>query len=164
MGNFNRDFRSGGPRDFHKRDFGGRGTDRQMFKTICSKCGRECEVPFRPSGEKPVYCSNCFDRNGRSTDSSRFGDRNSPRPHFDSRNSNPPQNNEQFNRLNAKLDKILALLTSGSSVKETLSPLPESTRVEKTPEEVLITARDLPLPSVEPAVIPQKKKRVSKKA
>ncbi|HOG53748.1 MAG TPA: zinc-binding protein, partial [Bacillota bacterium] len=26
----------------------------------CSQCGAPCKVPFQPSGDKPVYCSECF--------------------------------------------------------------------------------------------------------
>jgi len=33
---------------------------REMFSATCSNCGREAMVPFRPSGTKPVYCSDCF--------------------------------------------------------------------------------------------------------
>jgi CxxC-x17-CxxC domain-containing protein len=33
---------------------------REMFSATCSSCGREAQVPFRPSGSKPVYCSDCF--------------------------------------------------------------------------------------------------------
>ena len=43
---------------------GGRGGyssgPREMFSATCSSCGREAQVPFRPSGAKPVYCSDCF--------------------------------------------------------------------------------------------------------
>jgi CxxC-x17-CxxC domain-containing protein len=43
---------------------GGRGGyssgPREMFTATCSSCGREARVPFRPSGSKPVYCSDCF--------------------------------------------------------------------------------------------------------
>ena len=33
---------------------------REMFSATCSSCGREAQVPFRPTGSKPVYCSDCF--------------------------------------------------------------------------------------------------------
>jgi CxxC-x17-CxxC domain-containing protein len=33
---------------------------REMFAATCSSCGREAQVPFRPNGMKPVYCSDCF--------------------------------------------------------------------------------------------------------
>lgn len=33
---------------------------RTMYKVICADCRKECEVPFRPSGDRPVYCKECF--------------------------------------------------------------------------------------------------------
>ncbi len=33
---------------------------REMFAATCSSCGREANVPFRPTNGKPVYCSDCF--------------------------------------------------------------------------------------------------------
>jgi CxxC-x17-CxxC domain-containing protein len=38
--------------------FGGR--PREMHKVICAECKQECEVPFKPSGDRPVYCKACF--------------------------------------------------------------------------------------------------------
>ena len=32
----------------------------QRFRAICDLCGRECEVPFEPRGDRPVYCRDCF--------------------------------------------------------------------------------------------------------
>jgi CxxC-x17-CxxC domain-containing protein len=31
-----------------------------MFEAVCADCGKTASVPFRPSGVKPVYCSDCF--------------------------------------------------------------------------------------------------------
>jgi CxxC-x17-CxxC domain-containing protein len=33
---------------------------REMFPAVCSNCGQDTEVPFRPTSGKPVYCSTCF--------------------------------------------------------------------------------------------------------
>jgi len=33
---------------------------RPMFRAICADCQKECEVPFKPTGERPVYCKECF--------------------------------------------------------------------------------------------------------
>ena len=33
---------------------------REMFPAVCATCGKETTVPFRPSGDKPVYCRECF--------------------------------------------------------------------------------------------------------
>ena len=45
------------------RSGGGGGYERgarEMFTATCSNCGREAQVPFRPTSGKPVYCSDCF--------------------------------------------------------------------------------------------------------
>jgi CxxC-x17-CxxC domain-containing protein len=42
---------------------GGGGYDRgprEMFSATCSSCGKEAQVPFRPTSGEPVYCSDCF--------------------------------------------------------------------------------------------------------
>jgi CxxC-x17-CxxC domain-containing protein len=33
---------------------------REMFSAVCSECGRQASVPFRPTAGKPVFCSDCF--------------------------------------------------------------------------------------------------------
>ncbi len=37
---------------------------KRMFSAICTDCGIRCEVPFRPTGNKPIYCSGCFESIG----------------------------------------------------------------------------------------------------
>jgi CxxC-x17-CxxC domain-containing protein len=44
------------------RGRGGFGSDRPMFKTKCSDCGNECEVPFEPKEGRPVYCRDCYQK------------------------------------------------------------------------------------------------------
>ncbi len=39
---------------------GGSRGQREMYTTTCSSCGKEAQVPFVPRGDKPVYCSDCF--------------------------------------------------------------------------------------------------------
>lgn len=129
MGNFNqggkswgnRDNRGGGGGGF-RGGFGGGGGrgfgDRprpQMHQATCSDCGQQCEVPFRPTGEKPVYCSNCFEGSGRGMSRPK---RDDDRPRFDSpRFEDKPKSGasnaelkDQFEKLNAKLDRILKAL------------------------------------------------------
>ena len=51
-----------------RNDFHGEGHNKrersfdapELFAAVCSDCGKGCEVPFRPSADKPVYCSACF--------------------------------------------------------------------------------------------------------
>jgi CxxC-x17-CxxC domain-containing protein len=40
--------------------YGGSRGPREMFTATCSSCGKEAQVPFRPTSGKPVYCSDCF--------------------------------------------------------------------------------------------------------
>jgi CxxC-x17-CxxC domain-containing protein len=35
-------------------------TQREMFTTVCANCGKEAKVPFQPTSDRPVYCSECF--------------------------------------------------------------------------------------------------------
>ena len=53
-----------------------------MHKATCSKCKSECSLPFRPNGTKPVFCSNCFEREDKAP---RFGDRAPERRSFGDR-------------------------------------------------------------------------------
>jgi CxxC-x17-CxxC domain-containing protein len=40
---------------------GGRGGgERQMYPAVCAQCGKATEVPFQPRGDRPVYCSDCY--------------------------------------------------------------------------------------------------------
>ena len=133
------DFQRGGPsrprRDFGRRNFGGRGGDREMHSAVCSNCGKNCEVPFEPTGSKPVYCFDCFKKMGGGRDSRKFQDRGPKRE--DSR----PQSNEQLDAINRKVDKILEILTA----------VPLKEKKEAKPK------------SEEKAIIPQKKSPITKK-
>lgn len=53
----------------NRRAQGGSGMDgdrprvqREMHPAVCAECGAETMVPFLPRNDKPVYCSNCYDR------------------------------------------------------------------------------------------------------
>ena len=83
--------------DVHKgrRDSGRRSNsysrdrrDVNMTKVTCSSCGVECEVPFKPTSSKPVYCSDCFAKKGKSNKNS----------------------NRDLEIINEKLDKIMKAL------------------------------------------------------
>ncbi|MDA8096769.1 MAG: zinc-binding protein [Desulforudis sp.] len=45
---------------------GGYGAPRQMYTVVCASCGVETEVPFEPTGSRPVYCRDCFQANRQS--------------------------------------------------------------------------------------------------
>ena len=83
---FNRSGRTGG-RNF-SRDR--RPSHTEMTQVICDSCKKSCEVPFKPTSNKPIYCRDCF-----SKDSS---------PRSSGNNSNV------FLEINCKLDKIMNAL------------------------------------------------------
>ncbi|PKB78000.1 MAG: zinc-binding protein [SAR202 cluster bacterium Io17-Chloro-G9] len=35
---------------------------REMYPIVCAECGTDAMVPFRPKGDRPVYCSDCFSK------------------------------------------------------------------------------------------------------
>jgi CxxC-x17-CxxC domain-containing protein len=39
-----------------------RGSERKMHTIVCSDCGKEAEVPFKPEGDRPVYCRDCYQK------------------------------------------------------------------------------------------------------
>ncbi len=41
---------------------GGGYGQREMHPAVCAECGKDTEVPFLPTGARPVYCSDCFSR------------------------------------------------------------------------------------------------------
>ena len=66
MGRFGND---GGGRGFGGGNRGGgfggsRGSfgPREMHKAVCSDCKQDCEVPFKPTEGKPVFCKECFQK------------------------------------------------------------------------------------------------------
>lgn len=48
---------AGAPRGYER----GERQQREMYPATCSSCGKETKVPFQPRGDRPVYCSDCFE-------------------------------------------------------------------------------------------------------
>jgi len=103
-----------------KRRFGDRSSrsgDRQMHQAVCDKCGKECEVPFKPTAGKPIYCNDCFGKNIDRKE--RHGGRDRQR------SGGNDQVAQQLSALSGKLDRILSLLDPRTPKKE--SPSKETT-------------------------------------
>ncbi len=96
---------SSAPSSSGKRDYGrSKFQDKKMFDAICDKCGKRFHLPFNPTGDKPVYCNQCFGTVGGS--SSKNGEKTAN------------QHKEQFDMLNAKLDRIIEHLTPAILAKK----------------------------------------------
>ena len=66
-------YSSGGYDDSYGSSRGGYSSGpREMHSATCASCGKEAQVPFVPRGDKPVYCSDCFQQQRRSSSSSRW--------------------------------------------------------------------------------------------
>lgn len=136
----------GGPKRFGGSDRGGDrggsdrggkpGGDKELFKATCSACQKSCEVPFRPSGDKPVYCRECFRDNGPSDSrapqrsESRGGDfRREARPFREerpayreevrvSRDNGTDDIKRQLTKIESKMDFILSFIDAQKSESE----------------------------------------------
>ncbi|WP_006715059.1 zinc-ribbon domain containing protein [Desulfitobacterium metallireducens] len=40
---------------------------REMFPATCANCGKETTVPFQPTGDRPVYCRECYQPSTRNS-------------------------------------------------------------------------------------------------
>jgi len=115
------DFRRGGGGGFRGRERG-RGRDRgpvTMHHAVCDQCGKDCEVPFRPSGDKPVYCNDCFGSK-KDNGGSRGGDRY-PQKSFESfqapaksdlASSSNDEIKKQLVMLNEKMERLIKAVSS----------------------------------------------------
>ncbi|OGY44625.1 MAG: hypothetical protein A2729_03525 [Candidatus Buchananbacteria bacterium RIFCSPHIGHO2_01_FULL_39_14] len=71
---------------------------KEETQAICARCGKSCILPFRPTANKPVYCSDCFRKNDSFQES---------RPSTRSFDNNASPN---LDEINQKLDKIMKAL------------------------------------------------------
>ena len=39
---------------------GGGFQQKRMYDVVCSHCGVDAQVPFKPSNDRPVLCKNCY--------------------------------------------------------------------------------------------------------
>lgn len=126
-GGFNRGFGGGRPFGGGKKFSGGGGRDGgrpSMHQATCSECGVSCEVPFRPTGSRPVFCNNCFGKQGRGKDGGRpprFEGERHEKPRFEDKKVDgvyfSGQVVEQIKILNAKVDKLIEILTPKKKVE-----------------------------------------------
>lgn len=146
MGNFkkgsDRRFGGRGGDGFGRRDGsrGGFGGERDrgpvtMHQATCGQCGKPCEVPFRPTGERPVYCNTCFQGRKENKGGDRFPQKNyssykAPvKPDFRS-DADKRDNDEvrkQLEILNGKMDRLIKAIESMANTK----PLAVEEKIKK---------------------------------
>ena len=72
----------------------------EMHSAVCDECGKDCELPFKPTSSKPVYCSDCF-RKKEGTSTGRGSSSRSFSRGGDSSSSSP-----DLEMIKLKLDKL----------------------------------------------------------
>ena len=124
--------RTGSPRDARTYRSARSGSEVfQKFDAICSNCGKKCQVPFRPDGEKPVYCKDCFDMPRKAmtgkkkfstgpvanfSNSANFG---SAAPTASAAGGKSIADlTRQIAAMNTKIDTMLKILTEGAGEEE----------------------------------------------
>lgn len=175
MGDFQRGgSRGGGFRGGNgggRPSFGGnRGGDRgpvTMHKAVCDECHNNCEVPFRPSGDKPIFCNDCFSsKRGNDDRAPRkdFGGDRAPRRDFDkpSQSFSKPtpapvsdDTKKQLSEMNIKLDRLISAIEKMSSTKTETKPT-----VKVAP--IAVVSKKVEVKKVAPAVKAVAKKVVVK--
>jgi CxxC-x17-CxxC domain-containing protein len=94
---------------FGKKSFGGDRGPITMHKTVCDQCKKPCEVPFRPTEGKPVYCNNCF---GGKREGSASDYRTPARTDFgaDIKKVSGEEIKKQIEVLNVKIDRLTQVI------------------------------------------------------
>lgn len=121
---------SGGRGSYRDRDYSER-PPVEMHEAVCSDCGKECEVPFKPSGDKPIYCDKCFGKN-KEIKSARHP------------SGGNDKLDEKLTMINIKLDRILKVLDAGAAgkkveeIKSPATPTPKKSVVKKAKKKVKV--------------------------
>lgn len=94
--------------------------ERKMHKAVCAECNAECEVPFVPRPDRPVYCKSCY--SGR-------------------RNANNPKNIPNRDEIVAEIARTFQIdiadrpkteAPKGKKNKAKVSKVSKSSKVKKT--------------------------------
>jgi CxxC-x17-CxxC domain-containing protein len=80
----------------------------EMFDAVCSECGKDCKVPFKPTTGKPIYCSECFEKHDKKDSRDR-----KPRRSYDNKSSDI--NTKLLKSIDSKLDYVIETLKYGES-------------------------------------------------
>jgi len=87
----------------------------ELYEVTCDKCGVKCDIPFKPTNNKPVYCRSCFRKEGGAESRGGFESKNrfesKPKFNEDFKTPNESQvSSEDLDKINRKLDKIMKAL------------------------------------------------------
>ena len=146
-------FNKGG--DFKKKSFNSDRGEVVMSKATCSECSNICEVPFKPNGERPVFCSNCFmskrdgtfnndrdERKGNVREISRRDSRDEKPTYSAPANNNSTEVAEmkkQITNLNTKIDSLANAFDKFISEKASTVPAAKKVTAKKVIAKEVVT-------------------------
>jgi CxxC-x17-CxxC domain-containing protein len=144
-----RDSRRGGRDSFRSNS-----REREMFSTVCDECGDVCEVPFKPSNDKPIFCSTCFSKKDGQA-------------RFDKGNNKGGGKNNQFEAelkvINDKLDQILQSISSAPAKKVITVAKKKAVVKLKIVKKKVVAKKKTAKKKVKKVTKKAKKKKVTKK-
>jgi CxxC-x17-CxxC domain-containing protein len=117
-----------GRSDRSESSFGGE--RKTMHSAVCGECGDSCQVPFKPRGDKPVYCSHCFGQQESASNS------NFSKPREFKRETPVVSNDnkeliKKISDLISKLDQVIDVLMPKLEVSEPVANVKKEVKTKK---------------------------------
>lgn len=134
--------RPGGNRPYGPRPFNDRGSEgqKEMFTGECASCHKSCQVPFRPNGKKPVYCSDCFrkddDRPQRTNREERSFGPSRPSYSAPAKNHDLDDVKRQLASMSVTLEKLLAAVENANRTETPVQTIEKKTDKKVSPAAV----------------------------
>lgn len=87
-----------------------------MFQAVCVECKKNCEVPFRPSGERPTYCKECYAKRKNGNHSQQ---------------QQPQQNSSGFQNMEKRQLKVVSNGVGKTTISEMVPVAPRAAAPKK---------------------------------
>jgi CxxC-x17-CxxC domain-containing protein len=117
---------------FHNKGGFGGGRDKkqpQRYSATCAECHKQCEVPFRPTEARPVYCKECFNKKrgntGNQSNQRNVAPHGSVPTQHDDRNTYSLR--KHLDSIHNKLDVIVKMIEDMPSQKKATKKVKEDT-------------------------------------
>lgn len=119
--------KTGGSGSFDKRSTfnkyqGSSGDTRPPYQAMkhqatCSDCGKVCQVPFRPNGKKPVFCTDCFGAKKGAGMPTHTSAAPALEQRSQTRDTRIDELKSELSAMHAKLDRLIQTIEAAAPVK-----------------------------------------------
>ena len=141
-----------------REEYGSRDDSRPAFQkkydATCSDCGRVCQVPFRPNGKKPVFCTDCFSAKrgapAHHAEQREFTPRASQHEFREQRSTAPvaPVRDARIDELKTQMQMVISKL---DRIMQTLENTTKPVVVKEVVKEVVVSAKPVVKSTIKPA-------------